>query len=52
MERKDCIDLFNAIILLTKLYDKEGKNKIEKKRAFYASVATDYTIIFNNFCTK
>ena len=51
-KEKDCLDLYNAIILFTKLSDKEWKNKIEKKGAFYAAVAADYTIIFNTFCTK
>ena len=51
-KEKDCRDLYNAIILFTKLSDKEWKNKIEKKGAFYAAVAADYTIIFNTFCTK
>ena len=51
-KEKDCMDLYNAIILFTKLSDKEWKNKIEKKGAFYAAVAADYTIIFNTFCTK
>ena len=52
MERKDFMDLYNAIILFTKLSDKEWKNKIEKKGTFYAVVPADYTIIFNTFCTK
>ena len=51
-KEKDCMDLYNAIILFTKLSDKEWKNKIEKKGTFYAVVPADYTIIFNTFCTK
>ncbi len=51
-KEEDCLALYNAIILFTKLSDKEWKNKIEKKGAFYAAVAADYTIIFNTFCTK
>ena len=47
---KDCMDLYKAIILFTKLSDKEWKQKNEEKGSFYASTAADYTIIFSTFC--
>ena len=52
MERKDCMELYKAIILFTKLSDKEWKQKNEQKGSFYASTAADYTIIYSTFCTK
>ena len=51
-EEKDCMDLYKAIILFTKLSDKEWKQKNEEKGSFYASTAADYTIIYSTFCTK
>ena len=51
-KEKDCIDLYNTIILFTTLSDKEWKQKNEEKGSFYASTAADYTIIYGTFCTK
>ena len=51
-KEKDCMDLYKAIILFTKLSDKESKQKNEEKGSFYASTAADYTIIYSTFCTK
>ena len=51
-KEKDCMDLYNAIILFTTLSDKEWKQKNEEKGSFYASTAADYTIIYSTFCTK
>ena len=51
-KEKDCMDLYKAIILFTKLSDKEWKQKNEEKGSFYASTAADYTIIYSTFCTK
>ena len=55
-KEKDCMDLYKAIILFTKLSDKEWKQKNEEKNkekgSFYALTAADYTIIYSTFCTK
>ena len=51
-KEKDCTDLYKAIILFTKLSDKQGKQKNEERGSFYASTAADYTIIYSTFCTK
>ena len=51
-KEKYCMDLYKAIILFTKLSDKEWKQKNEEKGSFYASTAADYTIIYSTFCTK
>ena len=51
-KEKDCMDLYKAIILFTKLSDKEWKQKNEEKGSFYASTAADYTIIYSTFCTN
>ena len=51
-KEKDCMDLYKAIILFTKLSDKEWKQKNEEKGSFYASIAADYSIIYSTFCTK
>ena len=51
-KEKDCMDLYKAIILFTKLSDREWKQKNEEKGSFYASTAADYTIIYSTFCTK
>ena len=47
---KECTDLYNAIVLFTKLSGKEWKQKNEEKGSFYASTAADYTIIYSTFC--
>ena len=49
-KEKDCMDLYKAIILFTKISDKEWKQKNEEKGSFYASTAADYTIIYSTFC--
>ena len=51
-KEKNCMDLYKAVILFTKLSDKEWKQKNEEKGSFYASTAADYTIIYSTFCTK
>ena len=35
-KEKDCMDLYKAIILFTKLSDREWKQKNEEKGSFYA----------------
>ncbi len=48
-----CSDLFRAIGIFTALSHKEWKEKKnEKKGAFYASVAADYSTIFQTVCNK
>ena len=49
-KEKNCMDLYKAVILFTKLSDKEWKQKNEEKGSFYASTAADYTIIYSTFC--
>ena len=49
-KEKECTDLYNAIVLFTKLSGKEWKQKNEEKGSFYASTAADYTIIYSTFC--
>ena len=49
-KEKECTDLYNAIVLFTKLSGKEWKQKNEQKGSFYASTAADYTIIYSTFC--
>ena len=44
-KEKDCMDLYKAIILFTKLSDKEWKQKNEEKGSFYSSTGADYTIM-------
>ena len=51
-KEKECTDLYNAIVLFTKLSGKEWKQKNEEKGSFYASTAADYTIIYSIFCTN
>ena len=51
-KEKECTDLYNAIVLFTKLSGKEWKQKNEEKGSLYASTAADYTIIYSTFCTK
>ena len=51
-KEKNCMDLYKAVILFTKLSDKEWKQKNEERGSFYASTAADYTIIYSTFCTK
>ena len=51
-KEKNCMDLYKAVILFTKLSDKEWKQKNEERGSFYASTAAEYTIIYSTFCTK
>ena len=51
-KEKNCMDLYKAVILFTKLSDKEWKQKNEERGSFYASTAADYSIIYSTFCTK
>ena len=48
-----CSDLYRAIGIFTALSNKQWEEKKnEKKGAFYASVAADYSTIYQNVCNK
>ena len=50
---KNCSDLYKTIGVFTHLSHKEWEEKKnEKKGAFYASVAADYSIIYQTVCNK
>ena len=49
---KQCSDLFKAIGFFTALADKQWKKKSEEKGALYASVAADYSIVYQTVCDK
>ena len=49
---KQCSDLYKAIGLFTALADKQWKKKSEEKGAFYASVAADYSTVYQTVCNK
>ena len=49
-EAKACSDLYRSIGLFAHLADKNWQEKNEKRAAFYASVASDYAIIYRTVC--
>ena len=49
---KQCSDLYKAIGLFTALADKQWKKKSEEKGALYASVAADYSTVYQTVCDK
>ena len=49
---KQCSDLYKAIGFFTALADKQWKNKNEGKGALYASVAADYSTVYQTVCDK
>jgi hypothetical protein len=49
---KQCSDLYKAIGFFTALADKQWKKKSEEKGAFYASVAADYSTVYQTVCNK
>ena len=49
---KQCSDLYKAIWFFTALADKEWKKKSEEKGALYASVAADYSTVYQTVCDK
>ena len=49
---KKCSDLYKAIGLFTALADKQWKKKSEEKGALYASVAANYSTIYQTVCDK
>ena len=49
---KQCSDLYKAIGFFTSLADKQWKKKSEEKGALYASVAADYSTVYQTVCDK
>ena len=49
---KQCSDLYKAIGFFTALADKQWKKKNEEKGALYASVAADYSTVYQTVCDK
>ena len=49
---KQCSDLYKAIGFFTALADKHWKKKSEEKGALYASVAADYSTVYQTVCDK
>ena len=49
---KQCSDLYKAIGFFTALADKQWKKKSEKKGALYASVAANYSTVYQTVCKK
>ena len=49
---KQCSDLYKAIGFFTALADKQWKKKSEEKAALYASVAADYSTVYQTVCDK
>ena len=47
-----CSDLYKAIGFFTALADKQWKKKSEEKAALYASVAADYSTVYQTVCNK
>ena len=49
---KQCSDLYKAIGFFTAYADKHWKKKNEEKGALYASVAADYSTVYQTVCDK
>ena len=49
-EEESCTELYNSIGLFVGLADKEWKDENGKKASFFASVAADYSIIYQTVC--
>ena len=49
---KQCSDLYKAIGFFTGLAHKQWEKKSEEKGALYASVAADYSIVYQTVCDK
>ena len=47
---KQCSDLYKAIGFFTALAHKHWEKKGEEKGAFYASVAADYSTVYQSVC--
>ena len=49
-EEKACSDIYGSIGLFTYLANEKWDEKNEKEAAFYASVASDYAVIYATVC--
>ena len=49
---KQCSDLYKAIGFFTALAHKQWEKKSEEKGALYASVAADYSTVYQTVCDK
>ena len=49
---KQCSDLYKAIGFFTGLAHKQWEKKSEEKGALYASVAADYSTVYQTVCDK
>ena len=49
---KKCSDLYKAIGFFTAVADKQWKKKSEEKGALYASVAANYSTVYQTVCEK
>ena len=47
---KSCSEIYAAIGLFTHLAGEKWEEKNEEKAAFYASVASDYAVIYQTVC--
>ena len=49
-EQEACTELYNSITLFVSLADKEWKKENAERASFFASVAADYSIIYQTVC--
>ena len=49
-EQEACTELYNSIGLFVGLADKEWKKENAERASFFASVAADYSIIYQTVC--
>ena len=49
-EQEACTELYNSIELFVGLADKEWKKENAERASFFASVAADYSIIYQTVC--
>ena len=49
-EQESCTELFNSIGLFVGWADKEWKKENAERASFFASVAADYSVIYQTVC--
>ena len=49
-EQETCTELYDSITLFVSLADKEWKKENAERASFFASVAADYSVIFQTVC--
>ena len=49
-EQETCTELYDSITLFVSLADKEWKKENAERASFFASVAADYSIIYQTVC--